>query len=250
MKRDVTLRILLLLTILIGAPALTGCGGDEVDISGEVPEPDTPTIDEIPVEGDYRIKVTGAKASSEQPGSGVVSNSYDDDLTTLYHSHWTNTQFPVTIEYYFAGTEYMDYIEYVPRVEGTNGNFGKFTLSVATDAAHANYAVVGDYDFNESTGTSRVFFENSVKATAVKFEVHSGTGNFASCAEMRFWRKNTDKTFEKQLLEVFTDVTCTELKAGVDQSTISGLSSELFRNLALSLLNGTYDPIEKLIRVH
>lgn len=204
---------------------------------------------DIPDEGDFRVKVTGAKASSEQPNE-EIGFSYDDNLSTMYHSHWQNTRLPVTLEYFFSGTEEIDYIEYVPRTEGTNGNFGQFSVSVATDAAHSDYKLVGDYDFKESSVANRVFFEKGVKATGIKFVVKSGAGNFVSCAEMRFWRRNTDKTFEKKLLTVFKDITCSELKEGVGETQISAIGNDMFENLARTLMNGSYDPVEKLIRIH
>lgn len=207
-------------------------------------------VNDVAVEGDIPVKVIGGTASSVQSGSGEFEYSYDDDPNTMYHSHWTNTRFPVTLQYYFSGSETIDYLDYVPRMGGGNGSFGKLSISVATDAARKEFTPVGDYDFGETANTTRVNFENPVKATAVKFEVKSGYANFASCAEMKFWRKNTDKTLDKELLTVFTDLTCSELKPGVSDEAIESLSSDFFVDLANTLRNGTYDPIEKMIRVH
>ncbi|MDE6315832.1 MAG: discoidin domain-containing protein, partial [Muribaculaceae bacterium] len=204
----------------------------------------------VEAEEDFPVKPTGATASSEQPGSGEIKYSYDDDPETMYHSHWTNTRMPVTLEYYFSGQESIDYIDYVPRMGGGNGAFGQLSVEVATNASRSNYQAIGDFDFQEQATTSRINLPESMKATGVKFIVKSGTGGFASCAEMKFWRRNTDRKLDKELLTVFTDLTCTELKPGVGPEEIGALSNEFFQDLAEIIRTDSYDPIEKLIRIH
>ncbi len=208
-------------------------------------------INDVEVEGDFRIKVLGGHASSVQNGSGNFEYSYDDNPTTMYHSNWgTPNRYPVTLEYYLAGTESLDYIDYVPREGGGNGSFGKVTIEVSTDANRKNYTQVGEYDFGQKASVSRVNLPESVKATGVKFSVYSGVGGFASCAEMQFWRKNNDKAINRELLNVFTDLTCTELKPGVGDAEIEALSNDFFKDLANMIRTDSYDPIEKLFRIH
>ncbi|MDE5958926.1 MAG: discoidin domain-containing protein, partial [Muribaculaceae bacterium] len=172
-------------------------------------------VNGVEAEEDFQVKPTGATASSEQPGSGEIKYSYDDDPETMYHSHWTNTRMPVTLEYYFSGQESIDYIDYVPRMGGGNRAYGKLSVEVETNASRSNNQSIGDFDFQEQATSSRINLPESMKATGVKFIVKSGTGGFASCAEMKFWRRNTDRKLDKELLTVFTDLTCTELKPGV-----------------------------------
>lgn len=207
-------------------------------------------VNGVEAEEDFQVKPTGATASSEQPGSGNIKYSYDDDPETMYHSHWTDTRMPVTLEYYFSGQESIDYIDYVPRMGGGNGAFGKLSVEVATNASRSNYQAIGDFDFQEQATSSRINLPESMKATGVKFIVKSGTGGFASCAEMKFWRRNTDRKLDKELLTVFTDLTCTELKPGVGPEEIGALSNEFFQDLAEIIRTDSYDPIEKLIRIH
>lgn len=207
-------------------------------------------VNGVEAEEDFRVRPTGATASSEQPGSGEIKYSYDDNPETLYHSNWTSTRLPVTLEYYFSGKESIDYIDYVPRMEGGNGNFGKLSVEVATNPGRNNYESIGDFDFQEQSTPSRITLPQSTKATGIKFIVKSGTGNFASCAEMQFWRRNTDRKLDKELLTVFTDLTCTELKPGVGDEEINALSNEFFQDLAQIIRTDSYDPIEKLFRIH
>lgn len=200
------------------------------------------------VEGDYPVRPTGAKASSFQPG-GEIALSYDDNTGTIYHSNWNNKNFPIELNYYFAGKEQIDYIEYVPRQGGGNGCFKEFEVYVAEDASRSNFEKVGDYNFRGSSQPGRVTLSGEKKPTCVRFVVKSGLGDYASCAEMRFFRYNTESALDRQLLEVFTDITCSALKPGVTMEQIQTLDP-IFQRVGEALLNGTYDPLEKSFRIH
>ena len=200
------------------------------------------------VAGDFPVKPVSASASSEQPG-GQIALSYDDDVKTLYHSSWTSTTFPVELKYNFNGREAIDYVEYVPRQGGGNGCFKEFEVYVSEDASKANFEKIGEFNFRGSSSANKVVFPQSKQATCVKFVVKSGVGDFASCAEMRFFRYNTESSLDRQLLEVFTDVTCSELKSGVTAEQIEALDPA-FQIVAEALKNNTYDELEKSFRIH
>lgn len=74
-----------------------------------------------------------------------------------------------------------------------------------------------------------------MKATGVKFVVKSGLGNFVSCDEMHFFKKNEDNTLATKLLTVFKDITCSELKADVTNEEINKLPSKYFVHIAEAL---------------
>lgn len=197
------------------------------------------------VDSDVKVTPTGAKASECERGQDI-DKSIDGNYDTHYHSPWNvSAHFPVSLEYFFSGTEVIDYLVYYTR--NGNGNFGKISLYVATDAART-YNKIGDYDFGMKGAPSMLNIPGSVKPTSVKIEVHSGLGDFVSCAEMEFYRSNTERALEKKLLGVFTDITCTELKSGVTDAQIDGLD-ECFRNVARSLRANTYDAYEKEFRI-
>ena len=120
---------------------------------------------------------------------------------------------------------------------------------MAEDAAKSNFEKIGDYNFHGSSAPSQVSIPGGKKPTCVKFSVKSGVGNFASCAEMRFFRYNTESALDRELLEVFTDLTCSELKPGVTSEQIQQLDPA-FQLIAEALMNGTYDPLEKSFRIH
>lgn len=127
------------------------------------------------------------------------------------------------------------------------------TFSILKDASASvempEYQLQGNYDFQMQNNASRVVFSQRVKkVTKVKFAVESGAGNFVSCSEMEFFQKNPDNKLEQQLLAVFTDITCSELKPEATLEQINQLPG-YFVNLATQLKNGTYDAWEKEFRI-
>lgn len=203
---------------------------------------------DVVLEGDIPLKPTGGKASEFQPGSGI-EHTYDGkiDGTTIYHSLWNQAaNFPVTLEYFFDGTKEMDYFIYHSR--GGNGNFGELDVYTATAEA-PEYQLYGSFDFKKQNASSRVEFSSTLKrVTKIKFSVKSGAGDFVSCDEMEFFQKNTSKKLDTQLLTVFADITCSELKPDVTTEQINALPG-YFAHLAVQLKNGTYDAWEKKFRL-
>lgn len=210
-------------------------------------------ISDVVVEGDILITPTGGKASEHQNGYGI-EHTYDGDTNPAkhYHSRWSGmTEFPVTLEYYFDDNEEdMDYLVYHTR--NGNGNFGEFDLYLKK-GNDADYQFYGSYDFKKQNAASRLDFAESQQAVkAVKFVVKTGAGDvqasYVSCAEMQFFRKNTEKELDAQLLTVFTDITCTELKEGVTEEAIQALPS-YFGKLATVIRDNQYDEHEKEFRI-
>lgn len=205
------------------------------------------SVSDVEDEGDVRIMPTGAEASEFQPGNEITF-SYDGLLDdNHYHSPWGQAaNFPVTLEYFFEQKPDLDYLIYHTR--SGNGNFGEVDIYVATES-QPDYQLQGSYDFHMQNAPSRVVFPTTIsKVTKVKFSVKSGYGDFVSCSEMEFYQYNPDNSLERQLLEVFTDVTCTAVKPEATEEQISALPG-YFGNLATLLLKGTYDEWEKEFRV-
>lgn len=208
---------------------------------------------DVEVEGDFKLTVIGGKANQWQANTNnEFEKSYDNDKDTHYHSPWgTGTSWPVVLEYNFDGSKGLDYIVYHSR--NGNGNFGRFKLYVATQE-EGDYQLVDEYDLKGAGGSTRIDFSSTIQhVTKVKFEVLSGSGDgtgntYASCAEMEFWLKNTEKALDKQLLSVFTDLTCTELKEGVTEETINSLPP-YFGRLAVVVRDGLYSDYERGFRI-
>lgn len=205
------------------------------------------------IRNDIQVKVTGGKASSFQPGNDI-DKSFDGNMSTIYHSNWNNSAanyFPITLEYDFAGGADMDYLVYYPRQEGTNGFFGKVGIEVKTNATRSGneeWQHVMDYDFQGNSNARKVVFPKPlIGVSAVRLTVKSGYGDgqgFASCAEMQFFRKNP-QSFDYSTL--FTDPSCSALKAGVTEKQIADCPYSFFQNIAYFMYNHKYD---STFRIH
>lgn len=215
------------------------------------------TAGDVEVEEDIRVLPSGGKSNQAHAGNDI-DKSYDNNLETTYHSPWQKpyddptTVMPIILQYFFDGKQEINYVNYIP--SGGNGNFGKLKLWIKTETGGSD-RLLGEYDFQMKSTPSRIVLSGNLKPVEIKFEVLSGAGaqndapdGFAACKEMQFFRKNTENSLNRQLLAVFTDITCTELLPGVTTEEISALPG-YFGLLAIELRNGTYDENEKAFRI-
>lgn len=189
--------------------------------------------------GDIELKVSSAKTNTYQPG-GEIEKSIDGNFSTTYHSQWSaaiSKENPAILEYFFTSTDQIDYLTYHPRPGGGNGNFAQLEIWYKT-ASDNDYVKFGDFDFNYSSSPTSITFPQPLKnPRAIKFVVNSGTGNFASCSEMKFFKiRERDPEFD-----IFGDELCTTLKEGVAQTDIDALENPFIRNLAQKLFNKEYN---------
>lgn len=197
---------------------------------------------DIVIEEDIQVKPYAGKASEEETDPDrSIEHSFDDkfiaDGGVPYHSKWgQSADFPVILEYYFEGNTDIDYFIY--HTNSGNGTFGKFDVYTQTKE-NTEYVHQGSYDFNMRNSPSIASLKTPVKATKVKFEVHSGKNGYVSCDEMQFFKKNKKNTLEEQLLTVFTDITCSEIKPDVTQEQIEALP-EFFIQTASALKDDSY----------
>ena len=206
---------------------------------------------DIVIEEDIQVKPYAGKASEEETDPDrSIEHSFDDkfiaDGGVPYHSKWgQSADFPVILEYYFEGNTDIDYFIY--HTNSGNGTFGKFNVYTQTKE-NTEYVHQGSYDFNMRNSPSIASLKTPVKATKVKFEVHSGKNGYVSCDEMQFFKKNKKNTLEEQLLTVFTDITCSEIKPDVTQEQIEALP-EFFIQTASALKDDNYNKWEKEFRI-
>ena len=206
---------------------------------------------DIVIEEDIQVKPYAGKASEEETDPDrSIEHSFDDNFIAdggvPYHSKWAQwADFPVILEYYFEGNTDIDYFIY--HTNSGNGTFGKFNVYTQTKE-NTEYVHQGSYDFNMRNSPSIASLKTPVKATKVKFEVHSGKNGYVSCDEMQFFKKNKKNTLEEQLLTVFTDITCSEIKPDVTQEQIEALP-EFFIQTASALKDDSYNKWEKEFRI-
>lgn len=192
---------------------------------------------------DIPITVARGDASSFQPGEEIAL-SFDEDPATIYHSSWDNAvsdYLPITLTYAFQHPETVDYLEYYPRLDGgVNGLFKDVDILVQTVGSQ-DFRLLKSVDFEGRALMTRVdFLETQYDVTSVRLVVNSGAGigcGFASCSEMKFYRKaNVDFHYT----DLFTDSTCSVLKSGVTERKIKRCRQPFFRNLAMHMLHGNY----------
>lgn len=223
----------------------SGTGQGEIAISQYGNSPYTP----VGVEAlcDTLITIASGEASSFQEGEGI-EQSFDGDFSTLYHSLYRFPEndapgyFPISLTYRFPKTETLDYLEYYPRTDGgINGIFQKVEVWTQV-AGEKEFHLITSADFKGSTMMERIEFPHTQKdIAAVKVVIKSGMGTgcgYASCAEMRFYRK---ANLNFNYTDIFTDSTCYALKPDITEHTINRICSQpFFHNLAMHLLNNDY----------
>lgn len=193
------------------------------------------------VQADMYIRPKSGEASDSQPSEGIEL-SFDGDMNTMYHSRWQGaTVFPITLDYKFDNSvSQIDYAVYYPRTSGSNGHF--IGVEVWYKADGGEMVKYKDYDFGGSSSPSTVTFEPAIRnPEIIRFVVKTGTGDsdggYAACAEMEFYRKNSNFDYTT----VFADATCSELKPEVTIEDINAIGVEFYKKLASDLFYGLYD---------
>ncbi len=191
---------------------------------------------------DFYITPSSANDNTHQ-GSDDINKTLDRDYATMYHSAWSGFNVsrskPAILTYNFTNVEEIDYFNYVPRSGGGNGAFGQVEVLIKQKGSN-NYTSMGELDFRESGDATSVTIPENLRKniTAVQFKVYSGTGNYASCAEMEFFAYNQGSQAE---YAIFGDPVYTTLREGVTQSDIDALENPFAKALATQLFEGKYD---------
>lgn len=203
------------------------------------------------LESDKQVMVSSGKASSFQPGSNI-DKSYDGDRNTIYHSNWTNSAsnyFPITLDYYFTDNQSkINYLVYYPRPSGSNGNFKEIEVWYQR-AGDESYIKYGDFNCGGTNTPTLIYFKNIESANqdgdkinglvnpkGIRFVVKSGSGDgngFAACGEMEFYEST-------EMIDVFTDGSCSALKKGVTLDQIASIENDFVRKLATALYHNLY----------
>lgn len=196
----------------------------------------------LSVNGVNDIKATiiasGSTASSYQSGSNINA-SFDNDVNTLYHSSWSNTVFPVILNYRLNGTTAIDYLKYIPRTDGgDNGNFGNVTISYNT-TGNSTFQNLMTFNFEQSELPVIVQFPSQITPLNIRMSVQDGYGGFASCAEMEFYTAGAGSS-SNPYMNIFANNIYSALLPGITQADINTISDPFYKNIAQCIFNGTY----------
>ncbi|MDD4428817.1 MAG: M60 family metallopeptidase [Paludibacter sp.] len=189
---------------------------------------------------DVSLIIASASASSTQPGN-EISNSFDGDKSTLYHSTWGSTTFPVFLTYNFSKESNLDYILYSTRIDGNpNGNFKEIEIQARTYGSPTFHTVLST-NLNGTAGTKRINIDSTlINIIAVKIIVKSGAGNntgFAACSEIEFYKINTD-AFDP--CTIFTDKSFSAIKPDISRNQLEEIPNTFYKQLALDIFDGIY----------
>ena len=190
---------------------------------------------------DHKLTIASGTASQYNAGTGEgIEKSYDGDLTTLYHSPYSGTQFPVILTYQLSQPSHVDYAVYTPRQDANvNGNFERVKVEYQLNGS-SSWTELKTIDLGGSGSAAQITFgdEGVDNVKAVRFSVLSGTNGYASCAEMAFYER--DNYMNDILKQFFADVLCTQLKPEVTADKIEQIPVAEIREVARQILAGTY----------
>ncbi|MDH8702239.1 hypothetical protein M2138_001599, partial [Dysgonomonadaceae bacterium PH5-43] len=188
---------------------------------------------------DIKITPKSGSASSYQSGE-EIAKAFDGDMSTIYHSSWGSTTFPVTLQFNLPENSDVDYLIYHPRTSGHNGLFKE--AEILYKLASGDEVSYKTIDFGGSNSATKVSFPSTLtNVEYVKFVVKSGAGDgkgFASCAEMEFFQYNKGGV---DLSAYFVDDLYSDVKPGVTLEDVMASEMPLFfKVLAKEQLEGTY----------
>lgn len=220
---------------------------------------ETKTVTPSDIPADVQVKPLSAADNQHHTGNGV-DKLLDGDLSTVYHSPWhidydnPTTTFPVVFDFDFDGTSALDYfILYSPTGNGRIGKFDLFYKSQGDTEFTALNDESAPFDFAQRGGQQTARFPRTLEnVTALRISIRDGAGDngvaggFVSAQEIEFYRSMSG-SLNEAILDVFTDLSCTELKPGVTRSEITalyGLSPFIAQQAAVRLMENTYDEFE------
>lgn len=216
------------------------------------------------LEEDTKIIPRNAWASTEQ-GSQPISNSYDTfiDNNHCYSSNWWEpVQFPATLEYYFDGTQNLDYIMYYANNNNklkevniyylSGGEINSFDQNTRPESSPSTgrtwIKIEKDYTLQNTQDAQKLLLPERIQQVyGIKIEVKSSYGAGVACNEMEFYHNNNSH-LNAQLLAVFKDITCCELNADATDDMINSLPG-YFAQLASKMKNGEYSDWERKFRI-
>lgn len=193
---------------------------------------------------DILIEVMSATATSEETEQEPrgIAMSHDGKYDTYFNSKFgAISEWPFNIEYTLKTPNTLNKIIYHPRSDSGNkwGSFNEYEVWVATEE-NPSYVKVGTYkrgDANHSV-TMMTLDSPVQNAKKVRFDIYSAYQNRISCAEMEFVQSSTNKY---DYSKIFANRTYSQLNPGITADDIKKIPEDVYKQLATSLLNNTYN---------
>lgn len=138
----------------------------------------------------YQVPVYGLTSLQPAQGSDPTSNAIDGDISTIYHSEWGQNGIPDELNFYFTTqVSSIKKLIYTPRQSGSNGIWSNVSVYYSTQSAPTTFTLIsGNLTWAVDNLDKEITFPTAIQEPyAVRFVVHAGSGNFSSCAEMKFY---------------------------------------------------------------
>ena len=205
-----------------------------------------------------------SKLEVVQTGKGSPDMMFDGNAETYYHSPRNpggatsdqykeyGTELPFSLEFEMADEGQADFVEFT--YTGSIGRPKSFKI-YSKETASAEPVAVGS--FSGSAGgatTEKFYFDAPINPKYIVIEILEAyeSSNRIRLAEVKFCDSHR-ATVEEELLKVFTDYSCTELRSGIKKSDINALAlvaPSIAKNIAMPLYQNTYTDEEKEFRIH
>jgi endo-alpha-N-acetylgalactosaminidase len=144
----------------------------------------------------FGVTATSEEQGGEGPVSGYIEAAFDGDVTTFWHSQWSNYEdptFPYMIDIDLGGEYAVNKLDYLPRTNKVGeGVIGDYEILVSTDGITYSSVTTGSWastnDLLETTFTPtaashvRIVIANAVKP--------SGSDDFVAAAEIGVYQEN------------------------------------------------------------
>lgn len=190
------------------------------------------------VGSDIKLPVKSASSVPSTFGEHAIDKTIDGNKTTYYLADYSGIAPIAEMHYEFENIDVMDYFVYYPADTLTEGQIKSVEMYVAT-VGDPSLTLYDTYDFQGYNLPSVVNFSPAIQnPTKIVFKVNTAVRSSVGCSEMEFYKRSASNF---DYLSIFTDQTCSALKPGVTEATVNAIGNTFFRELALDILNGTYN---------
>ncbi|WP_430813947.1 M60 family metallopeptidase [Carboxylicivirga sp. RSCT41] len=179
----------------------------------------------------------------ERP-SQPLSNAFDGDLSTKYHSPWASdnppTEMPVILTVTLPDeAPSFEYLYYWPRQVGSNGRILKGEIKLSTQNNPDELISIYTMDFQDDANPKKIVIPGEYQGKIKKLVIHvtAGVADMVVIQEIEFYNEGLGV----EIPSVFSNKSCSDLKPGVTREEIEDIENTVFRNIGLALFDQSYD---------
>ena len=166
-------------------------------------------------------------------GSAILKNAYDGDLNS-----WVGATgaLPVDFTCKFEGADRIDYVDIYPG-QG-EGIWGEVDVYGTEEGGEKKLICTHDFKFSKDKQRLNFTLINPREVVFMVRTAANSEGIKAATHEIIFYRKGASNFNE---LDIFTDLSCSELRDDVTEEMIEAIPNDFFRDLAAYIYSGEYD---------